>query len=85
MNILSFKEKMVTEPQYLNFPKQATLISNFVAVPFCVSALGVYLYNAIFNGFRSYKFGLVLLIMSYDSLLQVLLNRMNPYDTSYWS
>ena len=76
---------MVNEPQYIHFYHQGTIIPNLVAIPFCVSALGVYLYNVIFNGFRSYKFGLVLLIMSYDSVSQLLSARFHPSDISYWS
>ena len=69
---------MVTDPQYVYFAHQPIIIPNLVAIPFCVSALGVYLYNVIFNGFRSYKFGLILLIMSYNSVSQVLGTQIYP-------
>jgi len=76
---------MVTEPQFVYFYHQARIIPNLVAIPFCVSALGVYLYNVIFNGFRSYKFGLILLIMSYNLVCQFLSTRIYPSFASYWS
>ena len=66
---------MVDSPPFTNFYSQGIIIPNLIVLPFCVSALGVYLHNVIFNGFRSYKFGLILLLMPYISVTQILLFR----------
>ena len=63
---------MVDSLPFTNFYSQGIIIPNLIVLPFCVSALGVYLHSVIFNGFRSYKFGLILLLMPYISVTQIL-------------
>ena len=60
------------EPPSLDFSTEVTCIVNFVAIPFCLGALVVYVYNVIFEEFRSYKFGLTLLIVNYICVTQTI-------------
>jgi hypothetical protein len=62
---------MVKFPDFVFFEQQCQFITNAVSLPFCASALIVYLHSAFFKEFRSAKFCLILLIMNYITITQI--------------
>ena len=62
---------MVKFPDFVFFESQCQFITNAVSLPFCASALIVYLHSALFKEFRSAKFCLILLIMNYITITQI--------------
>ena len=47
------------------------IITNFTLLPFALSTLCYYIYNFLFNDFRSLKFGLLLLLILFVFVTQV--------------
>ena len=62
---------MSIAPESFYVAEQSQFVSNFVVLPFCVASMGVYLYHSVFNEFRSYKFGVILCITNYMTILSV--------------
>lgn len=64
----------------MRFWEQTQFICNAIVLPFSVSAVALYLYSCLCQEFRSYKFGVTLLVMNYVSVTQITYLLVPPPD-----